>query len=264
MCVWLAGTVFLLVRLWRGNRQVGSLLSDAQPFDDRRLDKSLEIAAGVLVVKSLPPIVMSPSIACPVVAGLVRPTVVLPVEFVRNASAEQLADVLIHECAHAVRRDTSIGLAQRLVQLAFWPHPFVYVMNRSLSRAREEVCDNYVFRRGDAAGYAQTLLELAQHYGGRPMPQATLAMFSPRWKLEDRVAGLSDPRRRQGTQVGRAKFAALAALLVIGGSTMAAGQFDESHQTGVAVAQAPRQPAAPAGPALTPNDRVLLSLDKPR
>ncbi len=71
----------------------------------------------------MPPIVVSPDVACPVVAGLVRPTVVLPVAFVAQAETTQLADVLIHECAHALRHDTWIGLAQRLVQLAFWPHP---------------------------------------------------------------------------------------------------------------------------------------------
>jgi hypothetical protein len=227
MIVWLAGAMLLLVRLLLGDRQIRRLLSGGQPVVRESLDESLGIVAATLGVSRLPPIIASPTVACPVVAGLMRPIVVLPIEFVKSAEPAQLTDVLIHECAHVLRRDTWIGLAQRLVQLAFWPHPLIYVMNRSLSRAREEVCDNYVLRRGDAVGYAQTLLELAERYRARSVPAAALAIFSPRWKLEDRVAGLLNPQRHHETRVGRAKFAVLAALVVAGGSALAAGRFDD-------------------------------------
>jgi internalin A len=235
--VWLAGMIFLLSRLFRGHRQVRRLLSDVQPVGPGRVDKSLGIAAATLGAGRLPPIVTSSAVAGPVVAGLVRPTVVLPADFVMRAGISQLADVLVHECSHALRWDLWVGLVQRLVQLAFWPHPLVNFMNRSLSRAREEVCDNYVLRRGDAVGYAQTLLELAGQYDARPAPGATLAIFSPRWKLEDRVAGLLDPQRYRATRVGPAKFLALVALLVAAGSALAAGRFDDPEPKGIAAAQ---------------------------
>jgi len=261
--LWLAGACFLLARLLRGDRQVRRLLADTQLVDPRQIDGALAIMAERLGVDRLPPIVTSPAVTGPVVAGLLKPTVVVPAEFVRHARAMQLADVLIHECAHALRRDPWVGLAQRLVQLVFWPHPLVYVMNRSLSRAREEVCDNYVLRGGDAAGYAQTLLELAGSYGEQPMPAATLAMFGSRWKLEERVAGLLDPHRHRDTRFGRAKFLALVALLVAGGSALAAGGFDEPRKPeGTAIQD--QKVAAPAVTKSSPaSERILRALDKP-
>src|ERR1019366_8134640 len=45
---------------------------------------------------------------------------------------------------------------------------------------------------GDARAYARTLLTLAE--GGVCRPVAA-GLFDPNWKLEDRVAGLLDPRR---------------------------------------------------------------------
>ena len=270
--VWLAGAIFLLARLLRGDWHVRRLLSDVQPADPRPIDQSLDITAETLGVKRLPPIVTSAVVACPIVAGLMHPTVVLPVGFVKSARPAQLADVLIHECAHALRRDTWIGLAQRLVQLAFWPHPLIYFMNRSLSRAREEVCDNYVLRRRDAIGYAQSLLELAEHYAGRPTPAATHAIFSPRWKLEDRVAGLLDPHRQSETRIGGVKSLALMTLLIVGGSALAAGRFDDAALEHELAAPEPGKlatnalqspPAAEQKPESPANQKILRSLDTP-
>jgi beta-lactamase regulating signal transducer with metallopeptidase domain len=270
--VWLAGAIFLLARLLRGDWQVRRLLSDGQPVALGIIDESLEIAVGTLGVRRLPPIIMSPIVAGPVVAGLIRPTVVLPVGFVKSAEPAQLADVLIHECAHVLRHDTWVGLAQRLVQLVFWPHPLIYFMNRSLSRAREEVCDNYVLRRGDAIGYAQSLLELAEYYARWPTPASTQAIFSPKWKLEDRVAGLLDPHRQSETRFGGVKFLALVALLVAGGSALAAGHFDDAALKQKLAAPEPGKlaenafqspPAAEQKPESPANQKILRSFDKP-
>ncbi|MBI3866650.1 MAG: PD40 domain-containing protein [Planctomycetia bacterium] len=250
MLVWLAGMAFLLVRLLRGDRQVQQLLAQAEPLNAGPVAWARDIACRTLGLRTLPPIVLSPDLAGPVVAGLVRPTVVLPADFVVRADASQLADVLIHECSHVLRWDLWVGLAQRLVQLVFWPHPLVHFMNRRLSRAREEVCDNYVLRRGDAPGYAQTLLELASHYEDRPIPAATLAIFSRRWNLEDRVAGILDPHRQSATRFGPAKFALLAALLVAGGSALAAVKVAEPSPKPDTTTQdvAPTSAQQPAGP----------------
>ena len=80
--------------------------------------------------------------------GLVRPLVILPEDLPGTLRGPELADILVHECAHAVCRHQVVGVLQRLAGMLFWPHPLMHMLNRELARAREEVCDNYVLRHG--------------------------------------------------------------------------------------------------------------------
>ena len=104
--------------------------------------------------------------------------------------------MLIHECAHVARRDHLVGLLQRLTAVLFWPHPLVHVLNRRLAQAREELCDNFVLRGGLATGYAKTLLTLSVTMTTKRRPLLSYGILQPRWKLEDRVRGLLDKRRK--------------------------------------------------------------------
>lgn len=242
MLIWLAGTAILSIRLWRGMRQVARVRATVQQVHSLYLDQSLQIAATILRMKWLPTVVASTDSTGPVVVGLFRPIVVLPLEFVQTATADQMTDVLIHECAHIMRHDVWVGLLQRLVQLAFWPHPLIYWMNRQLSQSREEVCDNYVLRRGDEAGYAQTLLELAERYSTKMHPAAALTIINPRWRLEDRVAGLLDPYRSLATQVGRTAFLMMMVVLLVCGGTIAAARWQAPSAGDAVVVNQPADP----------------------
>ena len=209
---WAVGSAFLLLRLLHGCRILASLRRTARPLDARRYAGVLDAVASLLRIKTLPPIRTSPLVHGPAAGGLLRPCVLLPERLPDSLDDRQLRDVLTHECARSAaarparRPAATPGRSDLLAASAG------ALSQPPTGAAREEVCDDHVLQGGDSRAYARTLLTLAE--GGVCRPVAAAGLFDPNWKLEDRVAGLLDPRRTSMTRVPPWTFAGLAAALL--------------------------------------------------
>jgi beta-lactamase regulating signal transducer with metallopeptidase domain len=230
--LWAAIALAGLARIAVGGWRLAKLTRLARPLDPVRHGPALERAKAGLGVGPLPPVLASPAVSGPVALGLLRPCVVLPDGLAEAIPSDALRDVLVHECAHVVRRDVWVGVVQRLVGALLWPHPLVHYMNGQLTRAREEVCDNHVLRLGNAPSYGRTLLVLTEHcvrFGGL---QPGLGLLGARWTLRDRVAGLLDPRRVPMTQATLSMKISMAIAVATTGLAVASLRLDRATQAG--------------------------------
>jgi HEAT repeat protein/beta-lactamase regulating signal transducer with metallopeptidase domain len=209
--VWLLGIAWLLARWRHGLRSIAALRRTTRPLDKKPLAELLGQVRQALATERLPPMAVTAGLDRPIMIGLFRPLVILPEDILRTLRGPELVDVLVHECAHAVCRHHIVGFLQRIASILFWPHPLLHLLNRELARSREEVCDNYVLRRGQAPRYARALLELSQSLAGASPSSAAIGLFHCRWRLEDRIADLLDRRRRVMIRVNRWSMGALAA-----------------------------------------------------
>ena len=177
LVAWLTGVVVLSARLIGGIAVLAALRRSARPVEikTKELADVLEQVRACLGVARLPVIASTQRLAGPAALGVLRPLVVVPEAWFEAVPAQSMRDLLIHECAHLVRRDPLIGVLQRIAELIYWPHPLVHFLNHRLSRAREDACDDVVISHGDAINYSQTLLALAERFDAARRPKAALA-----------------------------------------------------------------------------------------
>ncbi len=237
--IWLAGAFLHLIRLFLSCVRLSRILQSAKPNSNAQLQVAFDRACTTVgCSRRRPKLVTSNAIAGPIAAGVLNRKVVLPESLVLQVDPNLLMDVMVHEVAHIVRHDQIVILLQSIISAFFWPNPLVRKLNCELARAREEVCDNFVLAGTEASTYCRTLLSLAQLLQDSVATPSSVGFFTSRWKLEHRIAGLLDDRRKRTTSMNKsewlfvtATFGMLAALTCLGTVTIANAQVGESQST---------------------------------
>lgn len=170
---------FAALRRWR-------LLS--REHEDPHVDAVLEECVRQLNLKRPVTVRLHEGCASPIIAGLARPVVYLPL-CSRNWCDTTLRMVLLHELGHVARRDLWVALTAHLACLVHWFNPLVWWLRRRLLAQCEFACDAKVIAMGaDPAHYATALCDVAEAgvNSRLPMPHAALAMAT-RATLRQRV-----------------------------------------------------------------------------
>ena len=223
LLLWFAGVSVFAVRFLYGCVVVKRLRAGARPVDDRMVVGIHQNVCRVLGNRRYPQIMTSPHVDGPIATnGLRGPIVILPDRLLCGLQDRQLRDVLMHESAHLLQRDILLGILQRVAQIIYWPHPMVHWLNRELSRAREDICDNFVLQQGDALGYSRTLVQLSAALPHYRTPIAACGMFDPISRLETRINTLLDEGRDLMTRTKRSLLLAFG-LFFLGISVLSFG-----------------------------------------
>lgn len=106
---------------------------------------------------------VSDRVSVPTVIGFLRPAVVIPQWLLRELSASELKQVLMHELAHLERWDDWTNLVQKVLKTLLFFHPAAWWIETQLSLEREMACDDAVVAEtANPRAYAECLTHLAE------------------------------------------------------------------------------------------------------
>lgn len=163
---WLCIGVLLALRIAAGAAYVAYLRRTAEPGPHWLAEALAEVACR-LGVRRRVQLAASDLADGPVLAGIIRPTVILPKQLAGELRPDQLRLVLAHEVAHVRRHDNLVLLVQRIVEAFVFFHPAIWLCGWMLRREAEAACDDAVVSAfGTAEQYADSLTRVAEMRAG--------------------------------------------------------------------------------------------------
>jgi len=157
------GVLAMLARLLAGLHGGRRLRRDSEPATDPALLAMLARQARAMGLLLTPAVACCSRVAVPIVVGLVRPMILLPLSMAAGLSPGQVEAVLAHELAHIRRLDPLVNVLQRLVESLLFYHPGVWFISRWIRVERENCCDDLAVAAGtERLAYAESLLHIAR------------------------------------------------------------------------------------------------------
>ena len=231
MAVWLFGALMASAPLAIGLGTVGAMVRRARPFDGAEWDALIHELSASLALRRTVRVLRAPEGEMPMAAGLVRPTILLPAESGEWPDEKRRA-VLLHELAHARRRDCLTHAIGRVAAALHWFNPLAWLALRLLCVERERACDDLVLAAGERpTAYADHLLDIARTMHAGTLTSAAAITMARKSQLEGRLVAVLDPLRNRRTVTVSGIVAGLLAMLVVG-AALAAVQVGEKAGEG--------------------------------
>ena len=192
-----------------------------------RLRSTLAIRAVVRVRESA-------RIAVPMVVGVLKPVLLLPIGLAANLSMREVEAVLAHELAHIKRHDYAVNLLQSVMEVLYFFHPALWWLSARVREEREHCCDDLAVLAigGDGRILAQALarveeMRLTQAGSTSDQPALAMAFAMKRQHLLHRVRRMLGVSTRPFVSNGSLAGLTLATMLLVSVSVYAVQKHEK-------------------------------------
>ncbi len=231
--VWFAGMLFLTVKFLAEfaytNRLRYKEIFPPSPFWKSRFEDLCyltNVRKGIDLVESA-------LVQVPIVIGVLKPVILLPLGTLAGLPAQQIEAILAHELAHIRRHDYLVNILQTLITILFFYHPAIWWISSRMRIEREHCCDDIaVAVSGSPIALAKALAGL-QERALAPRSAMAATGGGNKYHLLHRIRRIAGQPGKSSTPVERgvAVCVLVAALLVVGFNAHASFAEDKEQTT---------------------------------
>lgn len=199
---WLIGVGVLLVRFAGGWLYLERLRFTSRPVKDAVWHTRFGILVAKMNLRRGVELRETARITTPMVVGVLRPLVLVPMGLMAGLSVKEVEAILAHELAHIRRHDYFVNLVQSLVEVVYFFHPVLWWLSNRIRTEREHCCDDLAMAVcDDRLSLAHALVRVAEFRYESSLVVAFAANKPLLLRRVRRVLGVAEPEERR--YVGR-------------------------------------------------------------
>jgi len=191
---WSIGVLCLVAFTMREWLSIRRMCRNAAAVFSPALQQTCQNEAVRLGIRRLPQLRFSSRADGPLLAGIVRPTIILPDNVEAAFDQNDVRLMLAHELVHLKRHDLLWNWLPTVVGWLFFFHPLGWLLRRSWFESQEAACDelllqNQVVRPSE---YGRLLLKLSARWVQKPRASlAAAGVFGAYRNLERRIIAMT-------------------------------------------------------------------------
>lgn len=236
-CLWLGGSCIYAAIGWARGLRTRRLVQSALPCEDPELLRLFESCKKEAGIRGHVRLMRSGSLF-PALYGAFRPTILLPYDYDRKYSAEELRFILLHELMHCKHKDLLLFGLSRLLQIVYWLNPIVHAAMTAYRDDMEIRCDSRVLKllsREEGARYGMLLIK----QGELNSLSASPAAFGANWlsgrsqliKRIRQIARIRSERRSKAKTIACLVLVAALCLCTLPSNRLYATMYRENMPT---------------------------------
>ncbi len=195
--VWLTGILAMILVVIKSISRLNAIKKSALPLQNKAVRILYHNCLRELNIKRKIPVYSTAFLKSPVIVGLFKPRIYLPIHLISDFNAADMRYMLLHELQHYRHKDALASYLMNLFGVLYWCNPCVWYALREMRNEREVACDTSVLKlldESDYENYGNTLIHFAEKVSLTPFPFAAGISGSMK-QMQQRIANISSYKK---------------------------------------------------------------------
>ena len=177
LCIlWCIGIFIMIMLIIKSMLCFNNIKNSALPLQNPAVRRLYHDCLDEMHIAKSIPVYSTAFLKSPVIAGLFKPCIYLPIHLISDYNANDIRYMLMHELAHYKYKDALANYFMNIIGILYWFNPLVWYSLKEMKNDREIACDTSVLKLLDENAYedyGNTLINFTEKVSLTPFPFAT-------------------------------------------------------------------------------------------
>ena len=194
LCViWFVGILAMILLVIRSHQRLNTLKKSALPLQNKEVRRLYNNCLDELHITVNIPIYSTAFLKSPVIVGLFRPCIYIPIHLISDYRAKDMRYMFLHELQHYKHLDALVNYVINLAGILYWFNPVVWYALKEMRCDKEVACDTSVLKILEPdcyEDYGNTLINFAEKISLTPLPFG-VGLSGSKKQIERRISNIA-------------------------------------------------------------------------